>query len=108
MPEVGLRQQMFEAIECGQVEPLQVVDKEHEWMVRLREHSKEPGEDDLQSSLRFQGGTSGTRGCSPIINFSSGTTSVTSCPFGPNAASNASRQTANADSLLTSKPRTRF
>src|SRR5262249_52024079 len=54
------------------------------------------------------GGRTGTGGCSPMTSFNSGTRSIISPPFGPNAWRNASRQMASSSSSLPRSGRTRL
>jgi hypothetical protein len=49
---VSLRQQCLEHIERGRVEPLQVVEKQREWMFLSREHAHETPEYELEAPLR--------------------------------------------------------
>src|SRR5580692_12073367 len=49
---VRLGQQILEQIECGRVEPLQIVEEERQWMFGPREHTDEPPEHQLETSLR--------------------------------------------------------
>ena len=48
-----LSQQVFEQIECGRVQPLQVVEEERQRMLGSREYADEPPKDQLKASLRF-------------------------------------------------------
>ena len=52
MLHIRLGHQVFEQIERGRVEPLQVVQEQGERMLRPGEHAKEPSEDQFEAALR--------------------------------------------------------
>src|SRR6266850_4463620 len=49
---VWLRQEILEHFECGGVEPLQVVEKQHKWVFRSCEHAYQSPEYQLETLLR--------------------------------------------------------
>ena len=51
--QIGAGQQVFEQVECGRIQPLQVVEEERQRMLGAREHADEPPKDQLKTSLRF-------------------------------------------------------
>ena len=51
--QIGAGQQIFEQVECGRIQPLQVVEEERERMFRSREYADEPAKYQLKTSLRF-------------------------------------------------------
>src|SRR5215475_7306081 len=55
MPHSRLGQQMFEQIERGRVEPLQIVEEQSQGMLGASEHSQETPEDQEKTSLRVLG-----------------------------------------------------
>ena len=52
---VRMRQQVFEQIERGRVEPLQIIEEEGQRMIGSREHREEAAQDQLKTSLRVLG-----------------------------------------------------
>ena len=52
--QIGLSQQIFEQIERGGIQPLQVVEEECQRMLRSCEYADEPAKDQLKTSLRFR------------------------------------------------------
>ena len=48
-----LGQQVFEQIERGGIQPLQVIEEECQRMLRSCENADEPSKDQLKTSLRF-------------------------------------------------------
>ena len=100
MLQIVAGQQIFEQVECRGIQPLQVVEEERERMFRSCEYADEPPKDQLKTSLRFRGGSSGTGGCSPMTCFNSGTRSTISSPFGSSASRSASRHLRNSSSSL--------
>ena len=60
VPHIRMDQQVFEQIERGRIEPLQIVEEERQRMLRPGEHSQEAPEHQLEASLRVLGGSSGT------------------------------------------------
>ncbi len=60
--QVGSVQKKRDQIQCGHVEPLQVVEEKHERMVRLGEDANEASNDELEASLCVLRGASGTGG----------------------------------------------
>src|SRR5215831_11965824 len=55
MPHSRLGQQMFEQIERGGVEPLQIVEEQSQGMLGASEHGQETPEDQEKTSLRVLG-----------------------------------------------------
>src|SRR5262249_31102848 len=55
MPHSGLGQQMFEQIERGRVEPLQIIEEQSKGMLGASEHCQETPEDQEKTSLRVLG-----------------------------------------------------
>ena len=53
--DIRLGQQVFEQIERGRIEPLQIVEEQRQWMLRPGEHREEAAEDQLEASLRVLG-----------------------------------------------------
>ena len=51
--QIGAGQQVFEQVECGRIQPLQVVEEERKRMLGSREYADEPPKDQLKTSLRF-------------------------------------------------------
>ena len=97
---VPLGQQVLNQVERGRVEPLQVVEKQRQRMLRSREHTDNRRNTSWKRRCASCGGSSGTGGCSPMMSFSSGTRSTMSRPFGPTASRSASRQLFSSASLL--------
>src|SRR5262245_59630588 len=52
VPRVRMVQQMFEQIECGRVEPLQIIEEKRKRMLRPGKHSQESTKNELEPSLR--------------------------------------------------------
>src|SRR5215468_12730581 len=55
MPYIRMDQQIFEQIERGRIEPLQIVEEERQRMLWPREHSHEAAKNQLKASLRILG-----------------------------------------------------
>ena len=73
-------------IQRGRVEPLQIVEKERQRMLRPGEYAEEAPEDQVEAALRVLGRKLGNRRLLADDELSSGTRSTMSCPFGPNAS----------------------
>jgi hypothetical protein len=52
--QIGAGQQVFEQVEGGRIQPLQVVEEERKRMLRSCEYADEPPKDQLKTSLRFR------------------------------------------------------
>ena len=52
MPDIPLRQNIFEQIERGGIEPLQIVEEERQRMLRPRKDADEPPQHRLETALR--------------------------------------------------------
>src|SRR6266849_560366 len=55
MPQIRTCQQILQQIERRPIEPLQVVEEQHQWMVRPGEHADEPPKDQLETPARVLG-----------------------------------------------------
>ena len=53
MPNVRLRQKIFEQIERGGIEPLQIIEEERQRMLRASNDADEPPQDQLEAALRI-------------------------------------------------------
>ena len=53
MLQIVAGQQIFEEVECGDIQPLHVIEEERERMFRSRKYADEPSKYDLKTSLRF-------------------------------------------------------
>jgi len=53
VPDIRLRQEIFEQIERGGIEPLQVVEEERQRMLRARKDANEPPQHRLKAALRI-------------------------------------------------------
>ncbi len=53
MPHIRVHEQVFQQIERGRVEPLQIVEEQGQWMLRPGEHRQEAPEHQLKASLRI-------------------------------------------------------
>src|SRR5258708_25285767 len=51
VPQIRLGQRVLEQVECGRVEPLQIVEEQGQRMFRPREHANELPEYPLETSL---------------------------------------------------------
>jgi hypothetical protein len=52
VPHVRMDQQFFKQIERGDIEPLQIVEEERQWMLRRGEHGQKTTENELEAPLR--------------------------------------------------------
>ena len=76
MLHLRLGHQVFEEIERGRVEPLQVVQEQGERMLGPGEHAKEPSEDQFEAALCVLTRKLRTGACSPMMSLSSGSRST--------------------------------
>ena len=53
VPDVGLGHQVFDQIQSGRIEPLQIVEEQRERMLRARKHADEAPEHELEAALRI-------------------------------------------------------
>ena len=51
--QIGASQQIFEQVECGRIQPLQIVEEERKRMFGSRKHADEPSKHQLKTSLRI-------------------------------------------------------
>src|SRR5579863_1269240 len=72
MLNIGMREQMLDKPERGQVKPLQVIKKKGEGVFVLGEHTEEPREYGLKPILRFLGAQLGNRRLFPDNQFKLG------------------------------------
>ncbi len=55
VPDIPTDQQIFQQIQCRRVQPLQIVEKQSQRMLRLREYADESTENQLKTALRILG-----------------------------------------------------
>jgi hypothetical protein len=53
MSHRGLTHKIFEEVEGGSIEPLQVVEKQHEWLIPPRERRDDSCQEKLKATLRI-------------------------------------------------------
>ena len=53
VPDVGLGHQVFDQIQSGRIEPLEIVEEQRERMLRARKHADEAPEHELEAALRI-------------------------------------------------------
>ena len=102
-------EQVLQKVECCRIKPLQVVEKQGQRMFRTRRKSP-INRRNARCARDFAswGGSAATDGCSPMINFNSGTRSTKRDSFGLKARQSSSRHRLRSVSDLLSKGRLRL
>ena len=52
MPRLRLGEQIFEEVQRRRIQPLQIVEEQHERVLRLREHAEKPPKHPMKMALR--------------------------------------------------------